>query len=74
MAWPDVLSRSLAWTGTGPAFPFQPGREVPDGHCRPIPRAPFPTAAVAHDAGQGGLRSQARNIGAEIVTEGGPLR
>ena len=52
MAWLDVLSRSLAWTGTGPAFPFQPGREVPDGPCRPIPGL-IPAAAAAHDCWSG---------------------
>ena len=30
---------STAGTGTGPVFRFQPGREVPDDHCRPIHRA-----------------------------------
>ena len=28
--------RLTAGTGTGPAFRFWPGREVPDDHCRPI--------------------------------------
>jgi hypothetical protein len=30
--------RLTAGTGTGPASRFQPGREVPDDHCRPIHR------------------------------------
>ena len=37
--WLTVGFRLTAGTGTGPASRFQPGREVPDDHCRPIRRA-----------------------------------
>src|SRR5580700_1010029 len=38
VTWPNGF-RLTAGTGTGPAFRFQPGPEVPDDHCHPIHRA-----------------------------------
>ena len=38
-----------------------------------LSRASFPPPLQLTIAGQAGVRSQARNIRAEIVTEGGPL-